>query len=1620
MSVYLDVEARLERGALSATARELTTTFGKLGDEISHGFGGKMSKALSAFDGTSARAEMDALAASWTRAADAEADAAARMTTAARAVESAQARAAAMIDKYGEANYRAVAATNALADAEARAALANRGHTDALVANEAAHRAHTDATVASGAAVGGLSKANALGAASLVTYTAIMVDTTKKAGDFQQSQQRLVSSAGESAQNLKTVSDGILDLAGKVGYSAQELSNGMYTVEKAGYRGADGIKVLTSAAQLAKAENADLGTVLNGLTTSMHDFGYSQDQAATVASKMNTAVGLGKTNLQEFSGALHAVEPIAAAAHISLEDVYGSLAQITQSGTSAEQGAQNMSHSISQLIKPSQQMREEMGQLGIDSRDVSEHLGQRGYAGTVQYLSDTIRQHMNPAGQVVIDTMFKSQQATDSANTMFKALPPQAQAVGQAIMNNSEAYKQFRKDRGGLTVEQANELEQWYAIEKKIDGFSNTLKTGQGDVQQYEQALALMIGGQDSLKTVLQLVGENTDSTNDKIKQIKDTTADADGTVKGFHESQETLNAKMADAKAAFGAAAIEIGSAFIPAMTEAANVAKTVGDFMAKHPAIMHEVIDTLGLLGGAWLGFKALNIVGSILTPIVGGLGAVTAAETEATTAAGGLGGALKGLAGPVAIGAAVGLPLANATLHSDPVRNSMASNPLGDNPVSRWINRNTPGFLGGDVVDADGRVTPSHANGGPLNAPGPKGKDSALFWGASGEHVLTADDVDAMGGHAGVHQFRNALHRAVGGAVGPDVSAAESMAGTPYSQANRNDCSGMVGRVVESATGIGGGLPTTQNMGQFLQAHGFQPGIGGPGTISVGWYNHGSGANDGHTAMTLSDGENAESGGSHGNFLIGGGAAGASSSQFDHHMFLPNIYGEGEGGSGGGFGGGSRGGGGGMGGFGSGGGVPAGSTAGRGPGGEAGYYTPNPEKVTHAQEQLRHLDAEIATAEERKAHLKSDATQAQKDRLDEEIRHLKAERAEDEGRLQKAQQGDFHKSSGGRGGGKSGDPFLPVALDDKFGLDKGLPGVTTWLVGWLEDLVLGPMETKAMADMNGGGGEPGSEAGRPGGGLGSPGGGFGIGGNGVPGGASTAGDLGRDSGAPSSTGGGYSGGGGSPAGSSGGSESGSGSDSLNGRLRWGGGKWRGSPGPIPGMDMVSAPGGQRRDQNFYKLWQSGVIDADGNTIVNSGMPPGLQQTLSGASRGGQFPVSEPPPLGTSALPGLLLPGTPPDTSLLAPTGGPGTRGDITGGRPFGPTSGALPQQLTPPLAAQHHSKGGPSGTDTIPSWLSPDEFVEQKSAVDKYGMGFMDAINRGDIDPASVQYHEPGGPTTPPPPAPAPALPPAGPQNLAPQNAGTPKPGPAQQPPGLHLPGSGGAQGPGPKSAVQDMFGPPGSAPTGPTAAGSGLDVHEDLSKLPTPGAGDQRPGAGLPASPGLGISGGLIGAVEGAAESAASTAGNAFAPGAGSAASGAMQLGFQELNRAASAGAQAAGVGVEGILETIIPDSSGTGGDWMKTIPGRLLSGVAGARPAGQNTAGQTTPSVAGGGQSAQYSGFGQQGPANGGMHIENLHVQADNSDQLRDSLNSEHSMASGMYTNSGLGAGLTQR
>ena len=125
-------------------------------------------------------------------------------------------------------------------------------------------------------------------------------------------------------------------------------------------------------------------------------------------------------------------------------------------------------------------------------------------------------------------------------------------------------------------------------------------------------------------------------------------------------------------------------------------------------------------------------------------------------------------------------------------------------------------------------------------------------------------------------------------------------------------------------------------------------------------------------------------------------------------------------------------------------------------------------------------------------------------------------------------------------------------------------------------------------------------------------------------------------------------------------------------------------------------------------------------------------------------------------------------------------------------------------------------------------------------------------------------------------------------------------------------------------------------------------------------------------GFGVGGGIMGM----AESAATMAANAFAPGSGQAA----QMGFQLLNRAIGYGGQLLGIGLEGLMETFLPNDS-PAADPSKNIFGKIALGIAGAHPSGKNLAGSHAKQLDTKKDLDQGAMAGKQQP---GIHVENIH------------------------------------
>lgn len=433
------------------------------------------------------------------------------------------------------------------------------------------------------------------------------------AADFETATNKLVTSAGESHHAIGEVRDGLLEMSSQVGVGAEDLAVAMYKVESAGYHGAAGLGLLKAAEQGAKAEGAEAVTVADALSSALRDYYPHASSAAEVTaastdvmSKLIGATSAGKMTFDELSGSLNSILPVSSAAKISLADTLGVLASMTVHGISAQQAAQNMADAIRHLQSPTMVMSKAMATLGIDSVDLASKLGSRGLAGTMEFLSERVKKAMPPGSDKVILEL----------GTALSKSTPKVQELGEKLLRGEITAKQFSGAAGKLEPLAAKQAQAFSTLAGSYHQLGTKQISGAEVMQTYGGMMQKVMGDATGLKVALMTTGENAEYTNDAIKTISGSTADASGNVKGWSEVQDTFNQKLSEAKAASESLGIRLGQILLPAATKVMEIFAHGARFLADHK---WAAITLASVLGGA----------------LVIGLAAATAAMVKFTIA-------------------------------------------------------------------------------------------------------------------------------------------------------------------------------------------------------------------------------------------------------------------------------------------------------------------------------------------------------------------------------------------------------------------------------------------------------------------------------------------------------------------------------------------------------------------------------------------------------------------------------------------------------------------------------------------------------------------------------------------------------------------------------------------------------------------------------------------------------------------------------------------------------------------------------------------------------------------------------------------------------------------------
>lgn len=498
----------------------------------------------------------------------------------------------------------------------------------------------------------------------------------------------------ESQAYINQQTQAIYRMATQVPFNPQELSKAYQDVENHGYSGKAALEVLKTSAQTATSTGASLKDTVDGLQTSVKDFGVQAELQSDnmdtykkgladlnqMAGQLVTTFGnLKGVNPDEFFKSLGTIEPIARQYLTGMPgpqasaNVNASLAILAQLGIGPEQGAHNVSRVMGALgaIAPGGKMYTALNQLGLNPQAVMGTENTQGPFAALQMINQAIGKRTDQNGMVNIGWRFNSQEVQGLVDQGMAGLSPDAQAFVAAHPEISSGLSTFKTKKqlldAGVAGNDAQDILQIAKWQAMLHGPNKFTKQGEPTAITPGQAFQIMFGTGDIARTASAL-SANAGEGQQMVQQF--TTAGSGALTGAFKGMMSTIPMQWKQLGSSLQGLAGELGTHVIPAATHFVADLNGAADWLQKNQGALHALETAVAGLAAAWGASKLINIFKDLKPAVdlvtggarklgglmsdrlptqVGSLG--TAAQTTAgEIKSSGLGTALKGAAANV----------------------------------------------------------------------------------------------------------------------------------------------------------------------------------------------------------------------------------------------------------------------------------------------------------------------------------------------------------------------------------------------------------------------------------------------------------------------------------------------------------------------------------------------------------------------------------------------------------------------------------------------------------------------------------------------------------------------------------------------------------------------------------------------------------------------------------------------------------------------------------------------------------------------------------------------------------------------------------------------------------
>jgi TP901 family phage tail tape measure protein len=261
-------------------------------------------------------------------------------------------------------------------------------------------------------------------------FTAFAAKSVSTAAAFESQMSDIATlMSGDSTDAINKMKDGILGLTSVIPKSADDLGASAYQIVSAGITDtAEALNVLEQSGRLAVAGLSTTEEATDILTSAINAFGYEASEADMVADILFKTVKSGKTTIADMSQAFGAAAPVMAEANVELSEFSAATAALTTSGLPASQAQNSLRQAVVSLIKPTEDMKKLMDELGFESAKTA--ISQHGLVEVMRMVSN----------------------AADGNDEMLAKAWGSVEAIGVAASLTGQQYETFVKTLDDMEV----------------------------------------------------------------------------------------------------------------------------------------------------------------------------------------------------------------------------------------------------------------------------------------------------------------------------------------------------------------------------------------------------------------------------------------------------------------------------------------------------------------------------------------------------------------------------------------------------------------------------------------------------------------------------------------------------------------------------------------------------------------------------------------------------------------------------------------------------------------------------------------------------------------------------------------------------------------------------------------------------------------------------------------------------------------------------------------------------------------------------------------------------------------------------------------------------------------